>query len=418
MLKEFNFKNFKSFKDETSLSLEAMNFSNDNLDCFNIKEIKNTRLLKSVAIYGHNSYGKTNIFKALSKMLEIIKFCINSDYTINVDNFKLDNYSKNESTKFELVFIMNEITFRYGFEVFENRISKEWLYKKILRETRIFERTASNNSNIILNSKYSQYGKYVKFTKDTELFLSSMEKNNISGEIRDIYNFITKNIHIFSAELMPNITSRMLLDNFIDKNALLETLKKADLNIFNINIKKEEKKFDELPELLKSIIKENKIPNESLFNIEEFITHPVFSKNKDIIGNIDFNLQENESEGTKKLYYLMGPILKTLEQGNVIFIDELDSKLHHLIIKLIIELFNSIDKNKNNAQLIFNTHDFYLLKEDLFRKDQVYFVDKDEFGISSLYSLADFKGIEKKTNLLTHYLLGNFGSLGKVNVIK
>ncbi|MCI6151966.1 MAG: ATP-binding protein [Fusobacterium perfoetens] len=418
MLKEFNFKNFKSFKDETSLSLEAMNFSNDNLDCFNIKEIKNTRLLKSVAIYGHNSYGKTNIFKALSKMLEIIKFCINSDYTINVDNFKLDNYSKNESTKFELVFIMNEITFRYGFEVFENHISKEWLYKKILRETRIFERTASNNSNIILNSKYSQYGKYVKFTKDTELFLSSMEKNNISGEIRDIYNFITKNIHIFSAELMPNITSRMLLDNFIDKNALLETLKKADLNIFNINIKKEEKKFDELPELLKSIIKENKIPNESLFNIEEFITHPVFSKNKDIIGNIDFNLQENESEGTKKLYYLMGPILKTLEQGNVIFIDELDSKLHHLIIKLIIELFNSIDKNKNNAQLIFNTHDFYLLKEDLFRKDQVYFVDKDEFGISSLYSLADFKGIEKKTNLLTHYLLGNFGSLGKVNVIK
>lgn len=140
MLKEFKVKNFKSFKDEQIFSLEAMNRQEPNLDYFNIAQIGGQRILKSAAIYGHNSYGKSNLFKAVGKMLQIIKLCINSDYIIEVDNFKLDNFSMNEPTMFEITFIQDEITYRYGFEILKNLVTKEWLYKtkkeklKYLRE--------------------------------------------------------------------------------------------------------------------------------------------------------------------------------------------------------------------------------------------------------------------------------------------
>ena len=140
MLKEFKVKNFKSFKDEQVFSLEAMNRQEPNLDCFNIAQIGSQRILKSAAIYGHNSYGKSNLFKAVGKMLQIIKLCINSDYVIEVDNFKLDNFSINEPTMFEITFVQNEITYRYGFEILKNLVTKEWLYKTKKREVKIFER--------------------------------------------------------------------------------------------------------------------------------------------------------------------------------------------------------------------------------------------------------------------------------------
>lgn len=419
MLKEFKVKNFKSFKDEQIFSLEAMNRQEPNLDYFNIAQIGGQRILKSAAIYGHNSYGKSNLFKAVGKMLQIIKLCINSDYIIEVDNFKLDNFSMNEPTMFEITFVQDEITYRYGFEILKNLVTKEWLYKTKKREVKIFERKNQKNNSIELSSKYKKIEKYKEFTKESELFLSSMEKNNISGEIRDVYNFLVSNIKVFSAEdMVSTITSEMVMNKIVSLSQIISALKSADLGISNLEIKKEEQNLEEVPEFIKSIVKfgvKDKISDGKIYSTCENIKHNIFSKDGKNIGEINFELNENESEGTKKLYSVIGPILNSIDKGQVLFIDELDSKLHHFIVKYIIELFNNNDINLKNAQLIFNTHDFYLFKEEIFRRDQIYFVDKDSQGRSNLYSLGDFKGIDKKTNLLAHYLLGHFGAVGNIN---
>lgn len=417
MLKEFKIRNFRSFRDEEIFSLEPMNKQEKDLDCFNIAEIGKERILKSAVVYGHNSYGKSNLFKGFSKMLQIIKKSSNTNYTLTVDNFKLNDYSKNEPTKFEITFIINGITYRYGFEILENLINKEWLFRKNIRESKIFERLNSNNNSITISSTYKNLEKYKEFTRDNELFLSSMEKNNITDEIKEICEFLRKKIKIISAEtLEPTITSEMILNKNLEKNEILKALKSADLGINDLDVKEEEQNIEELPEFIKFFLK-NKIEkdlNDKIYSTCEEVKHSIFSKENKKIGEIAFDIDNFESEGTKKLYSVIGPILDTINKGNILFIDELDSKLHHFIVKYIIDLFNNDTINKKNAQLVFNTHDFYLLKENIFRKDQIYFVDKDEYGVSNLYSLGDFKGIDNKANIMAHYLLGHFGAIGNI----
>lgn len=421
MFKEFKFGNFRSFKKEQVLSLEAMSQKRPELDCFNIKEEGKDRILKTSVIYGHNSFGKSNIFKALSTMKRIIRQCTNPDYKIDVDNFKLDKESENLPSLFEVTFINNSITYRYGFEVLKDKIVKESLYKKNVREVAIFKRKGSENSSIELNTSYKRLKKYIEFTRENELFLSSMIKNNEVDEIKEIYDWILKNIKVFSADrISESTTSKLFLEEELDKKLILNALQNADLGIDNIEITEEEKDFNDMPNFLKEFIKEEfkgkDASEEKFFSTKEVFKHNIYDKNEKKVDTIDFDIRENESEGTIKLYSIIGPVLEALKNGYTLFIDELDSKLHHSITKYIVDLFHDLSINKNDAQLIFNTHDFYLLKEDIFRKDQIYFANKDKFGESSLYSLGDFKGIDKKSNVLAHYLAGNFGAVGNIKI--
>lgn len=421
MFKEFKFGNFRSFKKEQVLSLEAMSQKRPELDCFNIKEEGKDRILKTSVIYGHNSFGKSNIFKALLTMKRIIRQCTNPDYKIDVDNFKLDKESENLPSLFEVTFINNSITYRYGFEVLKDKIVKEWLYKKNVREVAIFKRVGSENNSIELNTSYKRLKKYIEFTRENELFLSSMIKNNEVEEIKEIYDWILKNIKVFSADrISESTTSKLFLEEELDKKLILNALQNADLGIDNIEITEEEKDFNDMPNFIKELIKEElkgkDASEEKFFSTKEVFKHNIYDKNKEKINTIDFDFREKESEGTIKLYSIIGPVLDALKNGYTLFIDELDSKLHHSITKYIVDLFHDLSINKKNAQLIFNTHDFYLLKEDIFRKDQIYFANKNKFGESSLYSLGDFKGIDKKSNILAHYLAGNFGAVGNIKI--
>lgn len=421
MFKEFKFGNFRSFKKEQVLSLEAMSQKRPELDCFNIKEEGKDKILKTSVIYGHNSFGKSNIFKALSTMKRIIRQCTNPDYKIDVDNFKLDKESENLPSLFEVTFINNSITYRYGFEVLKDKIVKESLYKKNVREVAIFKRKGSENSSIELNTSYKRLKKYIEFTRENELFLSSMIKNNEVDEIKEIYDWILKNIKVFSADrISESTTSKLFLEEELDKKLILNALQNADLGIDNIEITEEEKDFNDMPNFLKEFIKEEfkgkDASEEKFFSTKEVFKHSIYDKNEKKVDTIDFDIRENESEGTIKLYSIIGPVLEALKNGYTLFIDELDSKLHHSITKYIVDLFHDLSINKNDAQLIFNTHDFYLLKEDIFRKDQIYFANKNKFGESSLYSLGDFKGIDKKSNVLAHYLAGNFGAVGNIKI--
>lgn len=421
MFKEFKFRNFRSFKDENILSLEPMNRKEGELDCFSIAEIGKNKILKTGVIYGHNSFGKSNILKALITMQMIVKFCTNTDFEIDVDNFKLNNESQNQPSMFELSFIMDDNTYRYGFEVLDKKIVKEWLFRKKVREVAIFERGSSSSESIVLNTSYEKLKKYTEFTRETELFLSSMVRNNEKSEMKKIHEWLLNNIMVFSADqFMPSVTSDFIQKATLSKKDVLKALQNADLGISDIEIIEKEENLGDMPsfvrEMLKEVMKGKEFIEEKFIKTEEIFKHSIYNSEKEKIGEVNFDIRDKESEGTIKLYSILGPILEALEKGYTLFIDELDSKLHHEITKYIVGLFHDLSINKKNAQLIFNTHDFYLLKENIFRRDQIYFAEKNSYGESSIYSLGDFKGIDKKSNILAHYLAGNFGGIGKVKL--
>ena len=154
-------------------------------------------------------------------------------------------------------------------------------------------------------------------------------------------------------------------------------------------------------------------PEHSIFP-ETKTFHNQYNELNEIVGVEEFALDDQESSGTAKFFALTGPIIKALEYGDVLVVDELDSKIHPNLVSKLVELFNSAKTNPNNAQLIFNSHDTNLLGSGLFRRDQIWFVEKDRYGAAVLYSLASFKtdeGGRKSDNFEEKYISGRYGAI-------
>jgi len=204
-------------------------------------------------------------------------------------------------------------------------------------------------------------------------------------------------------------------ENSTSKTKILELLKAADFGIRDINLRKLD--AANLPKEMPKAIRD-KIIKEINEEKAEFIsdvatTHNKYDSYKKAIDNISFSLDDDESSGTKKFFALTGPILDVIENGYTLVVDELDSKLHPNLVSKIVSLFNSKELNKKNAQLIFNTHDTNLLSSGLFRRDQIWFTNKDRYGEAKLFSLADFKSDEVRKNepYEENYIKGKYGAV-------
>ena len=178
----------------------------------------------------------------------------------------------------------------------------------------------------------------------------------------------------------------------------------------------------EVRESIERTMREDK---ESEFISDVLTTHRKYDANKNYMGDIQFSIETEESSGTKKFFALTGPVIDCLENGYVLLVDELDSKLHPNLVCKIVSLFNSKELNQHNAQLIFNTHDTNLLSAELFRRDQIWFTEKDRFGVATLFSLADFKSeVRKNEKFEDNYIRGKYGAVpflanfDQLNVIK
>jgi hypothetical protein len=203
----------------------------------------------------------------------------------------------------------------------------------------------------------------------------------------------------------------------IQKKKILNLLKAADLGIENISYlefgmtfktKDERKQFEELKEKMKDY------DSEAFADIKT--THKKYDTNKKKVDEVTFSMQKDESNGTQKFFYLTGTIIDVLENGSVLIADELDSKLHPNLVCKLISLFNSKELNPKNAQIIFNTHDTNLLNSRLFRRDQIWFIEKDRYGASKLYSLSDFKSeVRKNDNFEENYIYGKYGAIPFLN---
>ncbi len=415
MLIEFSVGNYRSFKDQVTLSMVAANLmtKDDKLDKNNVFVVDDKlELLKSAAIYGANASGKSNLVKALSFMKW---FMVNSSKetqsteAINVEPFRLSIDTENQPSSFELVFLMDGCVYRYGFAANQEHVLAEWLFHAPnTEETNLFEREFNS---IKISDGYDAEGIQQR-TRSNALFLSVSAQFNV--EIAEkILRWTTNQLNIISG-LLDQANLNHTLDCLINdenKNDILQLIKKLDLGIDDIQVQPED--FTIADDLLKEFsdeIKKRIVKSLGDKAIKIRTTHKKFDEAGSYQSTEQFDLRKHESEGTYKLFALAGPLITALKQGKILVIDEFDARLHPLISLAIVELFNSVETNPNNAQLIFMTHDTNLLSNRLFRRDQIWFMEKNRLGATDLYSLAKYK-ISNDAVFENDYIKGRYGAI-------
>lgn len=421
MLLQFSIRNFRTFKDKATLSLIASNYDRETREADNVFESKgfNSRLLKSAVIYGANASGKSRLIEAFAFMRH---FVINSSKetqkgeSIDVEPFILSAETENEPSEFEIIFLFNDELFRYGFEVTKQVVVSEWLYHKPkTKEVELFFRDGNqfdvHERNFSKGSAIAKQG----LVRDNALFVSVAAQFNERTAISVIDWF--KRLKLLSGLDETGYSGFTLGRTEISahKIKILELLKAADFGIQDIKLRKLD--IEKLPSGMPKEVKDEilrEVKEENAEFIADVLTmHKKYDFNKQVVQNVSFSLNDDESSGTKKFFALSGPILDVIENGFTLVVDELDSKLHPNLVCKIVSLFNSNQFNPKNAQLIFNTHDTNLLSSGLFRRDQIWFTSKDKYGEAKLYSLADFKSdeVRKNESFENNYIRGKYGAV-------
>lgn len=401
-----------SFKETAELSMVASaDKTHDGVNTFTKDGVK---FLKSALVYGANGSGKTNFTNAFSYMRSLIL----DRREIDDISFKLDKACTIKPSYFEVVFYNTDgLRYRYGFESSESAIISEWLFfSKSSRETKLFTR---EGHEINTNRDFSDAKTLERKIEDDELLLVILAKNK--GKIsRSVVNWF-KNVNLRSGLVSSHMNTLNKIKNGEDeyKKKVLNILHSFDIQMEDFIIKEKPREPIEIDDvkldsnmigLLKAV---NKFMSTQDLGpqFQVLTVRKEYSEGKDI-GTVELDLLENESDGTKKLFELAGYVVDALDDGGVLVIDELESKLHPLITKELVSIFNSSDKNKNNAQLIFTTHDTNLLKGGHLRRDQIWFTEKDKYGASHLYSLAEYKEKPRKdASLEKDYIRGRFGAI-------
>ena len=400
MLIRFSFKNFKSFKNENCLDMEATSLKEHE---YNIAKTENGDYLKISAIYGANASGKTNVLQAFSYMKK--KVLVSDDSRIN-NNLSEENIFtfmiNNEPISLEVeILAENNKIYKYGFEVLNNAIISEWLYeKRVNKFYEIFDRT--NNNIEVKDNKNKLLG--LANVDEKNLFLNvfaKIDKNN--EDFNNVYNwFIDANyLDLGDPNFENALNNRISLKIIEDKKykeELLKFIKTFDATIDSINIS---------PNSLEELKNTNGV-------VKVELVHNGEDGNKKALPLV------LESNGTMKMFHLFDFLMDTLRNGRVLFVDELDAKLHPLLTRYIINLFHNSEKNIGNGQLIYSTHDTVNLNKETFRRDEIWFVEKDKNGVSELYSLSDYiiedengnaKKVRNDATYNKDYLTGRYGAI-------
>ena len=411
MLLQFNVKNFMSIKDEVVLTAFAnARQEHENNLIINGKE----RVLPTLALYGANAAGKSNIFKALTQAIMLVRKSnsLQVNMPTGIEPFMLDQDSRKEKTKMDFMFIHNGKRFEYGFTADNNFIYDEYLYEyRSSRPTMIFERSNVNDYKFTVANKDLEQYKYRNTSN--KLFMCTATAWNCEAT-KDAYLWFAEGVDTYNRTAIESGGFLEYLDankNDPDtKDFLLSMLKHAEINIQDYEF---ESKILENVNTVFPGIQINGMPVERVKQFKLETIHQVEQKDGTVESyKMDFS---HESAGTMLLFAYGPVIMEALKKGRTIIVDELDNSLHPALTKYLIELFNDKKVNKNGAQLIFNSHDVTLLDLDLFRRDQIYFVEKDyKTGVTDLYSLADFSP-RKTENIQKGYLQGRYGAIPFIN---
>jgi hypothetical protein len=413
MIIEFSVGNFLSFKDIKSLNIEATSITEFKDRVFSVGSHK---LLRSAVLYGANSSGKSNFLKAMSIMKRIVMTSAEKSSVSKNDvvPFLLNPITENEPSHFEVIFLINGKRYRYGFEIDSIAIKAEWLFVLENKTEKIL--FLREGDGISITDDFKEGNGLEEKTRDNALFLSIVDQFNgqISGEILKWFNNWAT-ISGLSHENYRGVTFS-LLEKKESKSKLLSFLKDLDLGFDELKLKKEKFSPTILPKDIPREVLEGIISDLSGKTIARVNTiHKKYDNYGNQVGYQDFDLREQESSGTNKVFDISGPVFDTLIEGGVLVIDELDAKLHPLMTVAITNLFNSPEINLKNAQLIFATHDTNLLSYGRFRRDQIFFVEKNHYEASDIYSLVEYKEegskIRKDRSFEKDYINGRYGAI-------
>ena len=401
MLIRFSFKNFKSFKDENLLDMEATSLKEHE---YNIVKTDNVNLLKVAAIYGANASGKTNVLQAFDYMKNRILVSDDSKANSPIDEENIYSFMiNNEPISLEVeILARNNKIYKYGFEVSKDIIISEWLYeKRINKFYEIFERNNNNVQIMKVKNKLFDLGNI----DDRSLFLKSFRAIDKSNEdFNSVYEWFMNSNYLdlgnprFEDFINNRISFKILSDENY-KEELLRFIKTFDSGIEGIKT---------TPDSIEEVQNNNRVIKIELIHRGE--------DNK--LKALPLDL---ESNGTRKMFQLFDFFMDALKNGMVLFIDELDAKLHPLLTRYIINLFHNSETNVGNGQLIYSTHDTVNLNKDTFRRDEIWFTEKNRDGVSEIYALSDYilENEENKTgkkvrNDATYnkdYLTGRYGAI-------
>ena len=424
MILNFSFKNFRSIKYEQIFSLES-NSSKLKIDnFFSPNKEKNTpKLLKSAVIYGANASGKSNLIR----LIWTVRYFILNSIDLKTgdpipkkyyDPFLLDKNTNNEPIEFSIDFYLFEKKHRYTVKYDENSIIYEYLgIYNTNWISRVFERENSNEFVVFGDGMLDK--KEDKKVPKNHLYLSKIG-NSTNQQCKEIYLYF-KAIEIWNA--VPSVVKDTLFRkteevfNNKENDSLIKKINKlisiADTKIARIEVVgKDEKDFLNFPEEEREqLIKK--------YKYETFGVHNVF-ENSIKIGEKNFSFMQQESQGTKMLFAIGGLILEVFERKSptTIFLDEFDNSLHPDLAKFLIGLFHNPKVNKNNSQLVFATHETTLLDSKIFRKDQIWFSEKNKFGETTFFSVKDFKDEDNLRSDMSFTKLYRSGKLGALPNIK
>ncbi len=409
MLIEFSVKNFLSFKDKVTLSMEKGK-GDENLE--NVITNNLGDLLKTTAIYGANASGKSNILKALTCAILMVR---NSNF-ISVGSkwdfikpFLFDETSKKKPSEFEFIFIANHIKYRYYFSADASRVYDEILdayYSQ--KPTNVFTRTKTNHYEF--NHDKSKLESLAANNTENKLFLSTATTWNYD-KTKDAFLWFSNAIDTYDS--FDSIADKDLMnyssgDKKLKKFAL-NLLREADILIKDISVDYEEKEMDGT--MISMWLPPAKRTNEKfkVKNVNIELEHEVIDDNNNT-HTYKLNFTE-ESSGTRVLFAFAPFLKRAFEETKIIVVDELEKSMHPALVEFIIKLFHNKDFNKANSQLIFTTHATNLLSLELFRRDQVWFTEKNpDNGISELYPLDSFS-VRKDENIQKGYINGRYGAI-------
>ncbi len=403
MLIRFSFKNFKSFKDENCLDMEATSLKEHE---YNIAKTENIDLLKVAAIYGANASGKTNVLQAFDYMKKRILVSDDSKKNSPIDEENIYSFMiNNEEVSLEVeILAKNDRIYKYGFEVLKNSIVSEWLYiKKVNKFYSIFERE-KNNVTMKSNNKISGLANIDERTLFLNIY-SKIDKDN--EDFNNVYEwFVNANyLDLGNPRFEDFINNRISLKILSDekyKKELLRFIKTFDSGIEGIKT---------TPDSIEEVQNNNRVVKVELIHRGE--------DNK--LKALPLDL---ESNGTRKMFHLFDFFMDALKNGMVLFIDELDAKLHPLLTRYIINLFHNSETNIGKGQLIYSTHDTVNLNKDTFRRDEIWFTEKNRDGVSEIYALSDYileddeysknkigKKVRNDATYNKDYLTGRYGAI-------
>lgn len=427
MLIEFRFKNFRSFRDETVLSMEASGIQN-----FNHSLIKygTYKILPAAAIFGKNGGGKSNVIRAFWLAVQFIQnaqFTQHENASVPVVPFALNDYSVGEPTEFEFLYTIDNVKYYYSFAATREKIISECLYH------------SPKGQKALVFSREGQKFKFSEEKTKRKLISQAVAPNQLFFSVACTMNDTSciKAMRWFRENILfsrgySDIPKQLL--NYENDTHMLRAIsdyaKAADLGIEDIQFTFDSKELEDIdfpesmPEELKNalsqfihLLSDTTSDSENKLRMGEVkaISQHIGKNKKGESGLFTLGL-DDESDGTRRLMFLAPAIESVLNNGGLLIVDEIERELHPMLVDFIVAKFQSKETNKTGAQLIFTTHNIELMNMELLRKDQFYFVDKDnEDGVSELYSISDF-GTKTSENIRKGYIAGKYGAIPEVKI--